>query len=377
MRGRRHLAVSAVVATGLLLAATVGLASLLPRPLRSALTVLHALTFRVATDWLAVVALLAVGGRYVAGATVDRATVGGLAAGVFLGGLAIEASPLVRLVVAPSPVGADRLLEAVIVAVQRAAFPTGLFLATVVGAATARARLADERGSDDGTEGPDGDGGRPVPLGPSSEWVPDVTLSTVARTVAVVAAAGAVSFGIEAGLRVGVGASYTALAVADAAVNALGTGVGYAVLAVGFVGLVVEGVGRRSLVRSTALVWGTTVLGGIAVGVLSAGLGVALVSVTATPMPAVEAARFGRWPTPYSWATLLRVGTFLAGAVGLLAVQRTAPDRGPPGRPATDADAGTGTDLRAGPASGSGSDGGSARPRRDAAGRASNAEERR
>ena len=358
MRGRRHLAVSAVVATGLLLASTVGLASLLPRPLRSALTVLHALTFRVATDWLAVVALLAVGGRYVAGATVDRATVGGLAAGVFLGGLAIEASPLVRLVVAPSPVGADRLLEAVIVAVQRATFPTGLFLATVVGAATARARLADERGSDDGTDGPgsgaerpNGDGGRPLALGPSGGWVPDVTLPAVARTAAVVAAAGAVSFGIEAGLRVGVGAPYTALAVADAAVNALGTGVGYAVLAVGFVGLVVEGVGPRSLVRSTALVWATTVLGGIAVGVLSAGLGVALVSVTATPMPAVEAARFGRWPPPHSWATLLRVGTFLAGAVGLFAVQRTAPGRGPPGRPptdaGTDADAGTGADLRA------------------------------
>ena len=347
MRGRRHLAVSAVVATGLLLAATVGLASLPPRPLRSALTVLHALTFRVATDWLAVVALLAVGGRYVAGATVDRATVGGLAAGVFLGGLAIEASPLVRLVVAPSPVGADRLLEAVIVAVQRATFPAGLFLATVVGAATARARLAGERGS----ERLDGDEGRPLPLGPSSGWVLDVTLPAVARTVGVVATAVAVSVGIEAGLRVGVGASYTALAVADAAVNALGTGVGYAVLAVGFVGLVVKGVGRRSLVRSTALVWATTVLGGIAVGVLSAGLGVALVSLTATPMPAVEAARFGRWPTPYSWATLLRVGTFLAGAVGLLAVQRTAPDREPPGQPATDAgtdaDAGTSTDLRA------------------------------
>ena len=365
MRGRRHLAVSAIVATGLLLVATVGLASLPPRPLRSALTVLHALTFRVATDWLAVVALLAVGGRYVASATVDRATVGGLAAGVFLGGLAIEASPLVRLVVAPSPVGADRLLEAVIVAVQRAAFPTGLFLATVVGAATARARLADERGSDDGTEGPDGDGGRPMPLGPSSEWIPDVTLSTVARTVAVVAAAGAVSFGIEAGLRVGVGAPYTALAVADAAVNALGTGVGYAVLAVAFVGLVVEGVGRRSLVVSTALVWVATALGGVAVGILSAGLGVALVGLTATPMPAVEAARFGRWPTPYSWATLLRVGTFLAGAVGLFAVQRTAPDR----------DTGTGTDLRTGTASGG--DGGTARPQRDAAGRAGNAEERR
>ena len=361
MRGRRHLAVSAVVATGLLLAATVGLASLPPRPLRSALTVLHALTFRVATDWLAVVALLAVGGRYVAGATVDRATVGGLAAGVFLGGLAIEASPLVRLVVAPSPVGADRLLEAVIVAVQRAAFPTGLFLATVVGAATARARLAGERGS----ERLDGDEGRPLPLGPSSGWVLDVTLPAVARTVGVVAAAVAVSVGIEAGSRVAVGASHSALAVADAAVNALGTGVGYAVLAVAFVGLVVEGVGRRSLVVSTALVWVATALGGVAVGILSAGLGVALVGLTATPMPAVEAARFGRWPAPYSWATLLRVGTFLAGAVGLFAVQRTAPDR----------DAGTGTDLRTGTASGG--DGGTARPQRDAAGRAGNAEERR
>ena len=370
MRGRRHLAVSAVVATGLLLAATVGLASLPPRPLRSALTVLHALTFRVATDWLAVVALLAVGGRYVAGATVDRATAGGLAAGVFLGGLAIEASPLVRLAVAPSPVGAGRLLEEVVVAVQRATFPAGLFLATVVGTATARARLAGEiddgtRGPDDGATRSDADEGRPLPLGSSGGWIPDVTLPAVARTVAVVAAAGAVSFGIEAGVRVADGASYSALAVADAAVNALGTGVGYAVLAVAFVGLVVEGVGRWSLVRSTALVWVATALGGVAVGILSAGLGVALVGLTATPMPAVEAARFGRWPTPYSWVTLLRVGTFLAGAVGLFAVQRTAPDR----------DTGTGTDLRTGTASGG--DGGTARPQRDAAGRAGNAEERR
>jgi hypothetical protein len=64
---------------------------------------------------------------------------------------------------------------------------------------------------------------------------------------------------------------------------------------------------------------------GIAVALLSAGLGVLLVGATATPMGAVEAAGMGLWPEPDSWTHLLATGSFLAGAVGLSIVQRTTP----------------------------------------------------
>jgi hypothetical protein len=344
MRARRRLVVSVFVATGLLLVATVGLASLPPRPLRSALTVLHTLTFRVATDWLAVVALLAVGGRYVSGGTaVDRRTVGRLAAGVFLGGVAIEASPLVRLVVVPATLGVEPLVEGLVVAVQRALYPTGLFLATVVGAATARARLGPRPGRTGDGPGLGGFGGGGLPLSPTGDWDLDSALPVLGRVAAVFAAVVGVTFAVAAGARVALGEPYVWLAVVDAGLGALGAGAGYALLGVAFLVLAVRGVGVRSLVGVTALLWVGLVLTGIAVALLSAGLGVALVGATKTPMAAVEAARLGRWPAPDSWTVLLRVGTFLAGAVGLLAVQHDGIRRDPPSEPGTGAGAGSGS----------------------------------
>jgi hypothetical protein len=159
--------------------------------------------------------------------------------------------------------------------------------------------------------------------------------------MAVFAAVVAASFAVAAGARVALGEPYLWLGVVDAGLDALGVGTGYAVLAVAFLVLVVWGVRLRSLVGVTALMWVGLVLTGIAVALLSAGLGVALVSLTKTPMAAVEAARLGRWPAPDSWTVLLRVGTFLAGAVGLLAVQRSRTRREPPSEPGTGAGSGT------------------------------------
>jgi|GEM_PF-1435291 len=370
MRTRRQLAVSVLVATGLLFAATVGLASLPPRPLRSALTVLHTLTFRVATDWLAVVALLAVGGRYASpGTTVDRRTVGRLAVGVFLGGLAIEASPLVRLVVAPAALGLEPLVEGLVVAVQRALYPAGLFLATVVSAATARDRLAGHRESDASSRGghtlADGGGhgsstirGSVLPLAPSVDWGLDTALAAIGRAMGVLGAVAVVSFAVAAGARIALGEPYFWLAVVDAGIGALSASAGYAVLALAFLALVVDGVRIRSLVGVTALLWVGLVLAGIAVALLSAGMGVALVSLTKTPMAAVEAARLGRWPAPDSWTVLLRVGTFLAGAVGLFAVQHSGTRRDPPSEPPSGVESGNPTRAHTGSGTAGGAAGG-------------------
>lgn len=325
----RRLAVSVCLATGLLLAGTVGLASVPPRPLRSGLTVVHALSFRVATDWLAVVALLAVGERYVSGRAVDRRTVGRLGAAVLLGGLAIEASPLLRLVVGPETVGTAGVVRGLVAAVQRALFPAGLFLGTVLGAGAARGAFG--AGGDPAESG--------LPLAPSGRWVPDVPLAALLRAGRALAAVAACSFALEAGARLALGEPFAWLAVVDAGVSALDGLVVYAVLAGAFLALAVEGVRVRSVVVGTGLVWVAVFAAGVAVALLSALLGVALVSVTVTPMGAVEAAGFGQWPAPDSPATLLRVGTFLAGAVGLLAVQESvARRRRDPGAPAGDAE---------------------------------------
>ena len=349
MHGRRALAVSVFVATGLLFVATAGLASLPPRPLRSALTVLHTLTFRVAADWLAVVALLAVGGRYASTTTtVERRTVGRLAAGVFLGGVAIEASPLVKLVVAPAALGIEPFVEGLVVAVQRALYPTGLFLATVVGAATARARFGGRPGRGDGGPGLGALGGGRLPLAPTGEWDPNAALLVVGRAIAVFMAVVAASFAVAASARTALGEPYVWLALVDAGLGALGAGAGYALLAMAFLALVVGGVRLRTLVGVTALLWVGLVLMGIAVALLSAGFGVVLVSATKTPMVAVEAARLGRWPAPDSWTVLLRVGTFLAGAVGLLAVQRTRARHKPPREPPSRARSGSAARAQAG-----------------------------
>jgi hypothetical protein len=148
----------------------------------------------------------------------------------------------------------------------------------------------------------------------------------------VFAAVSAVAFAVDLGTRLAVDVDYPWLAAVDAGVAAVGAGVGYAVLAGAFLVLAVGGVTPRSLAGTTAAVWIALALAGVAGGVLTAGLGVALVGLAGTPMPAIDAAGLGRWPAPHSWATLLRLGTLLAGGVGLLAVQRSAETRRPSDR---------------------------------------------
>jgi hypothetical protein len=325
----RRLAASVFAATLLLSVGTVGLASVPPRPLRSALTVVYTLSFRVATDWLVVVALLAVAERYVsATATVDRRTVGRLAGLLLLGGLTIETMPLVRLVVESPGVGAEQLLLGAVGAVRGVLFPVGLFVGSVVGAATLRDALAD--GSPAGVPG-----GLPVssatgtlsPLQPAAVW----------RAVRILALVAGVAFAVDVVARFALGVPYVWLALADAAIVSLAALVEYAVLAVAFLALVVAGVDVRSLVGGVVGVWAAVVVLSFAVAALGALVAVGLVSVTVTTMPAVEASTLGEWPTPDSWAVLLRLTTFVAGGVGLLTVQRTADAwRG------TDAEAGTG-----------------------------------
>jgi len=368
MRTRRGLGVGVLVGTGLLLAATVGLASLPPRPLRSALTVLHTLTFRVATDWLAVVALLAVAGRFVrTDERVSWRTVAALTAAVFLGGVAVEASPLARLAAASGPVDLAPLVEEVGLAVRHALYPAGFFLAVVVGGVTVRRGSGPARGTR-----------RALPLASTRGRVPNLSARAVTRVLVILAAVTAVSFTVDLGARLAVGVPYPWLAVVEAGVAAVGAGVGYAVLAGAFLGLAVEGVGPRSLAGTTAVVWVVLALAGVFGGIVTAGLGVALVGVAGVPMPAVDAAGLGRWPAPHSWATLLRLGTLVAGGVGLLAVQRTAESRSTvrdtsaesPGRAERDpggsgtgtaTDASTGARTGLGASSGSGDAGGSER----------------
>jgi hypothetical protein len=322
MTGDRRLGASVFAATLLLAVATLGLASVPPRPLRSALTVVHVLSFRVATDWLAVVALLAVGDRYVRpDRTVDRTTVVRLAAAVFLGGLAIEASPLARHVIDPEAVETAALVGGVVAAVQRSLFPAGLFLATVAGAAALSGGvLASRLGSS----------GR-FPVAPPGGWVASFPSRAVARAALVLTVVGGVSFALELGARLAFGAPHVWLAVVDTAMGSLAGVLDHVVLAAAFLALVAAGVRLRSVAVGTAAVWVSLFAAGVVVAVLSAGLSVALVGLTTTPMAAVERTALGRWPAPASWALLLRTGTYLAGAVGLWTVRRrTRRRRDPP-----------------------------------------------
>lgn len=314
MRHRR-LAASVFAATLLLGVGTVGLAAVPPRPLRSALTVVYTLSFRVATDWLVVVALLAVAERYVsAAATVDRRTVRRLTVVVLLGGLTIEAAPLARLVVESGGVGPDRLGTGAVAALRGALFPAGLFVATVAGAASLRDAL---------TGGAQvSDGGR-LPLSPGSDRTRALKPTAVWRVTRVLVVVAGAVVAVDVAVRLALGVPYLWLAVVDAAVVSLATLVDYAVLAVAFLALVTGGVDTRSLVSGVVGVWTAVFVLSMAVAVLGALAAVGLVGVTVTPMPAVEASTLGEWPTPDSWAVLLRLATFVAGAVGLLAVQRT------------------------------------------------------
>jgi len=314
MRASRRRGLSALVATVLLATATLVLASVPPRPLRSVVTLVHTLGLRVATDWLAVVALLALAERVAIGeGTVTRASVGRLAAAVFVGGVAIELSPLVRLLVGSSAVATAALVEGAATAVQEATFAAGLVVATAAGGAALRDALGDEA-----------DGG--LPVAPVERRLPRIRLAAVVRAVRVLGVVAALWFGVEVATRLALGVPYFWLAVVDAAVAALGGAVDYGILAVAFLALAVDGADARTIVGGTAAVWLVLVVAGIAVAVLSAGLGVVLVGATATPMGAVEAAGMGLWPAPDSWTQLLATGAFLAGAVGLSVVQRTVPE---------------------------------------------------
>ncbi|WP_164471622.1 hypothetical protein [Halosimplex salinum] len=314
MRATRRRGASVLVATLLLGLATVTLASVPPRPLRSVVTLVHGLGLRVATDWLAVVALLSLADRVATeDGAVTRSTVRRLALAVFVGAFAIEVSPLVRLVAEPSAVDANVLVEGVARALQEGVFAAGLLVATAAGGARLRRELGD-----------DGAGG--LPLAPTDRLLPRVGPGTIGRVARVLGVVAALWFGIELVTRLTMGAPYFWLAVGDTAVAALGGAVDYAVLAVAFLALAVDGATVRSVVGGTAVVWLVLVLLGIGVAVLSAGLGVLLVGATATPMGAVESAGMGLWPDPDSWTRLLATGTFLAGAVGLWVVQRTVPE---------------------------------------------------
>mgnify|MGYP000103168669 FL=1 len=313
MEATRRRGLGILVATGLLAAATLALASVPPRPLRSVVTLVGSLGLRVAADWLAVVALLALAERVAtAGESVTRAGVRRLTLAVFVGGVAIEASSLARLVVESDPVATRVLVEGGAAAVQSGVFAAGLVVATAAGGATLREAL--------------GDRAQPgLPMASRERRFPWVDPSAVVRVARVLGIVAALWLGVELVTQLALGVPYVWLAVADAAVAALGGAVDYGVLAVAFLVLAADGADVRTVVGGTAVVWLVLVVGGIAVAVLSAGVGVALIGATVTPMGAVEAAGMGLWPAPDSWTQLLATGTFLAGAVGLVVVQRTVP----------------------------------------------------
>ena len=313
MRATRRRAASVLVATLLLGVATVTLASFPPRPLRSVITLVHTLGLRVASDWLAVVALLSLGERVASDEDpITRRTVGRLALAVFVGGFAVEVSPMARLVAEPAAVAAGVLVEGVANALQSSLFTTGLFVATVAGGA----RLRDSFGART-------NGG--LPLAPTDRLFPRVGPGALGRVARVLAVVAVLWLGVELATRLALGVPYVWLAVVESAVAALSGAVDYAVLAVAFLALAADGTDLRSVAGTTAVVWVVLVVLGIAVALLSAGLGVLLVGATATPMGAVEGAGMGLWPEPDSWTHLLATGTFLAGAVGLSVVQRTTP----------------------------------------------------
>jgi hypothetical protein len=314
MEATQRRGLAALVATVLLGAATLALASVPPRPLRSVVALVGSLGLRVAADWLAVVALLALAERVATGdGSVTRSGVRRLVGAVFVGAVAIDASPLARLVVAPDPVATAALAEGVAGAVQSGLFAAGLVAATAAGGAALRDALGDEARAG-------------LPMAPSEHRLPRVEPRAVVSVARVLGVAAALWLSVELATRLALGVPYVWLAVVDGAVAALGAAVDYGVLAVGFLVLAADGADARTVVGGTAVVWLVLVVGGIAVAVLSAGLGVALIGATVTPMGAVEAAGMGLWPAPDSWTQLLATGAFLAGAVGLLVVQRTVPD---------------------------------------------------
>lgn len=306
----RRLQVSLLAATLLLAAATVALASVPPRPLRSALTVVSTLSIRVATDWLVVVALLGVADGYVRDRrTVDRSTVTRLAVAVFLGGLAVEAAPVARLAVGPTPAGPETLVSGFVGALQGALLPAGLFVATVTGAAALRER-ADPPG---------------LPLAPQRGY-PAPPPDAVWRALRVLVAVAGSAFALEVAVRLALGTPYPWLVVLDGAVGTARGLVDAAVLSVAFLLLAASGATARSVALGVVGVWAALFVLAFAVAAAGAALAVGLVGATTTPMAAVEGSALGEWPTPDSWAILLGMATFVAGGAGLATVQRTTRD---------------------------------------------------
>jgi len=315
---RRRLGLSVVLVTALLSAGTLAVASVPPRPLRSVATAVHALSLPVTTYWLAAVALLAVAERFASGDRhVDHGTVGRLAAVVFVGGLAVELSPLARLALGSAdPAGIERLAERIAASVQRVLFPTGLFAATALAALRIRADRPDSRG---------------LPLAPTEAVVSALGGGALAVVGRVFAAVAALSVFVELAARALIsGIPYAALALVEAVVRAGGGTVQHAVIAVTLLALLVHGVRVRSLVPGVVGVWLALFLAATAVAFVGAGVSIGVVGLTATPIPAVEGSILGEWPAPDEWPLLLRSGTYLAVATGLLAIQESVTASGEP-----------------------------------------------
>jgi hypothetical protein len=311
---------SVLAVTALLVAGTVAVASLPPRPLRSVLTAIHAVSFRVATYWLVVVALVAVAERLAGSDRVTRQGVVRLAAVVFVGALAIEISPLARLVVSPPPVETARLLGRAVDAVQAALYPAGLLLGTGLAALQSRDAVASGLGTSS------------LPLAPDDGFGNGTTPAALWHVGRVLGAVAVLSglLGVVETLAVAPD-SHLVVAVAGVGVDALRALVDHLVVGVALFALLVYGVTARSLVVASAAALTASFLLGLVIAVVGALLGVVVVSTTVTPIPAVESADLADWPNPLALDRLVLVGTVAAAGVGV----RTIHGRLAPGRPST------------------------------------------
>lgn len=294
--GPRTRARGALTAAGALAAGTVALAVVPTGVAGGALAGASTLASRVAPDWLAVAALVFVAGRSLGSrGSVSRRTGATIATAVLATGFAVAVSPLAATLAdaGPEGVGAASALRVVSVAARDALFPTGLFLATVAGLTGPHASRSS------------------------------FSAGTVAHTLRPLGAVAACSAGLAVATRLALGTEYVPFVLADAGVAALTGFATYGVLAVALVAVATGSVGRRRLPAAAAGV----ALGLFAVALVASAvgglLGVALVTAGATPMAVVERSTLAYWPSPLSPSFALATVTFLAGAVGLLAVRRT------------------------------------------------------
>jgi len=299
-----------VLAVTLLLGAVaVGMASMPPRPLRSVVAAVYAVSLRMATYWLVVVALLQLADRLAGDSRrVDRRAIWRLSAVVFLGAVAIELGPLVRQLAGVAASGqVTDLLTTVPVALQDALFPAAAFLGVGLAVLALRSR----------EPGPDADRGSSLPVAPDDGIAHDRLPTAVWRLGRVLAAAtlahtvlGAVAAGAG-------GRSHVLVLTTDAALAALAGFVDHAVLGVVILALFAGGATRQSLPMATAFTWVITFVLGIAVGLLGALASVVLVAATTAPIPVVDSATLIVWPNPVSVSSLLTTGAVLATGVGL------------------------------------------------------------